>query len=1283
MSSNTTSQPTEFVAEAFETSVSTEAENELIRLLDTTIRTLRKKVKDDDTLEKMLRAGRGNYVLRSSMTTDGLQPESFTQQSVIEPLLDGLGYEYDTEAGGLSGGRTMVADYTVSLRDQPTIDSTRLLIEAEPINKEIDSRKHGIGQVRDWLSKREFESDFGFATDGLRWAFVRYDPDSYTHNVIEEVDLQPVFIALFENQVGKQNDPTEAVFDADRSRITRLIQTFEFDNFVSIAGDARKVIERKKKEITDDFYEDYTRYVFGIVSDEEETARSLVGEGVVVPEGATENEARLFAVEMMNRLVFIKFLEDKELVHPDLLRTLKETYEEGYYTDTFYEQFLQSLFYDVMNSKLEDRPGTVQDIELFEGIPYLNGGLFRQTINGDEFNERDFDVRNSVLFSIIDLLESYNFSAKGSPTDLDPSVLGNVFEKTINYISTDDGDTNKELGAYYTPSEITRFCAEETVRPALLDRFETTLVEECDWPEHEAERFDSVYELIDGLPGHMGTIGPLLDEIDQFRVVDPSCGSGHFLTSVLEEIVNIRKSLYAQNENFPEEYRLKKTTVLNNIYGVDIMGPAVEIAKLRCWLSIISELETANVDDLADADSLALPNIAFNLREGNSLIGYTGFPETTEGGDYKIGAFSEDSVRDRYQDIIDEIQKHEQAIDSETAEKHRRRAFKKLQTARDELTEDIHADFVDAGIEDITPETVAEMEPFNWVLEFAEVYADGGFDVIVGNPPWDVLTPNREEFFSRYEPDFRGMTPNKKDDVQKTLLQNKEINQQYEEYEHRINIQAQYFNKSPEYELQSPTVAGRTISNENDLSALFFERVFDLGREDSYIGQVLPGFVWNGAACKDLRSRLIDDSTLKYLTIFENNGIFENIHYQYKFGVAIFKNSGTTEEILGRYEEGNVKILNDIENHMIRIPRDILEAYSPKSRIFPYVTSQMEADVLRRIVQHPSIEDPVGWWGDLVTKELHEPTDKGRFVTDKSEGDYPVYGGSNIYQYQYDTAVGVDIDEPRFWSKEKHEPEKSAKYRVREKAFRKGRLKKSIYEEFDGGSTSQSQVGFVNDLLEKKRGEELGMDDILPDYTEYRIGYRNVTNATNERTMISTILPKNIPCVETLQTFRPYYIEPREEHLSESPLHNAYCRIFTNEELFVVVGLLNSIPFDFLMRTKIDTHIVKYKLEESQIPHLTKGDEWFDYISTRAARLNCYGDEFEEMRDRLGGIEPATDEDERREIQAEIDAAAFHAYGLDREQTAFVLDDFHRVQNPRIMDEAYFDMVLEKYKELA
>lgn len=139
----------------------------------------------------------------------------------------------------------------------------------------------------------------------------------------------------------------------------------------------------------------------------------------------------------------------------------------------------------------------------------------------------------------------------------------------------------------------------------------------------------------------------------------------------------------------------------------------------------------------------------------------------------------------------------------------------------------------------------------------------------------------------------------------------------------------------------------------------------------------------------------------------------------------------------------------------------------------------------------------------------------------------------------------------------------------------------------------------------------------------------------------------------------------------------------TDHELFVFLGLLNSLPFDTLIRTKTDTHILDYKFRESQIPRLSDGDDWFYYISDRAARLNCYGEAFAEMRKRLGGIEPAVKMNERRELQTEIDAAAFHAYGLEREDTRFVLDDFHRVQDPRLMTEEYFDTVLEKYEKLA
>ncbi len=436
---------------------------------------------------------------------------------------------------------------------------------------------------------------------------------------------------------------------------------------------------------------------------------------------------------------------------------------------------------------------------------------------------------------------------------------------------------------------------------------------------------------------------------------------------------------------------------------------------------------------------------------------------------------------------------------------------------------------------------------------------------------------------------------------------------------------------------------------------------------------------------KDLRTHLLNNSNVQNIVGFENKGIFEELGSMVRFAIITFRYGENSPNIKGVFNRTDITKLHDIDEVLADIPREVLMNYSPEGTIFPFITSQNEVSVLKKVVIHPPLGQTIDntWSVDILTKELVESTDKEYLLDSPDEAEYPVIGGRNIQQFEYDNTHTTELKDPKYWSKGIYDPENSAQYRVREKKFNRGTLKKKIYDKFGGNDTSKSQIQFVNELLEDHRGRGLDEEDVLLDCSEYRIALRDISRARNERTIMATVLPKEIICLHTIKTFKPFSIEPKEDHLTEYPLRSPYVRRFTDEELFVAVGLLNSIPFDFLMRTKVETHIIKRELLESQMPRLTDGDDWFHYISERAARLNCYGEAFAEMRERLGGIEPATEEGERRRLQAEIDAAAFHAYGLDREDTKFVLDDFHRVENPRLMDEAYFALVLEKYDELA
>ncbi|MEZ3145118.1 hypothetical protein [Halobaculum sp. MBLA0143] len=495
---------TEFLAEAVETTVTDEGVDTVESTLRRAVKRFRAAVVDDETAAELLCDDR---VLRESDAARREEPEPLACRVFVEPMLDALGYdELAHEVGDLSDRRGDQADYAASFQPYDGVDSRQLLFEAEPLNKSLDRDRHGLGQVLDWLSYRPFEAEFGVATDGLRWVLVRYDRDTYSLDRLAGVDLRPVVRHIFAEQTGVDVAPEEWDTDDTRTTLERFVAGFELDNVVTTARDADRIVSRRRAEITDQFYDEYVAHVFGRApGDDEHIGRSLVGDGVVAPSEATGDDVRLFAIGLVNRLVFVKFLEDRDLVESGLLEKIAAEHRESDVPRSLYETYLEPLFFGVFDERRDDRSRRIETITRYSEMPYLNGGLFRPAVNYDaDVDDTAFDVVDDVLFDLLDLLERYEFSTDGGPSALDPSVLGNVFEKTINYITTDTGDQKKELGAYYTPDEITRFCAEQTVLPRLREEIGSHLRHEHGYTESMLTDADDVFDLIGSLPPQHG-----------------------------------------------------------------------------------------------------------------------------------------------------------------------------------------------------------------------------------------------------------------------------------------------------------------------------------------------------------------------------------------------------------------------------------------------------------------------------------------------------------------------------------------------------------------------------------------------------------------------------------------------------------------------------------------------------------------------------------------------------------------------------------------------------------
>jgi hypothetical protein len=541
------------------------------------------------------------------------------------------------------------------------------------------------------------------------------------------------------------------------------------------------------------------------------------------------HEERLFTVGLelcitwVNRILFLKLLEaqlisyhkgDKSyaFLHKDLLHDYDN---------------LNALFFMVLAKKPEERNDRVKT--LFAKVPYLNSSLFEPTelehqtlfISGLEddiqlpflsgtvikdVNGKKLTGTHKAIEYFFDFLDAYDFASEGSEdiqednkTLINASVLGLIFEKINGY----------KDGSFYTPSFITMYMCKETIRRAVVQKFNETKGWNC-------EDFDALYNKIEDTK-EANTI------INSVKICDPAVGSGHFLVSALNEMIAIKHDLkvlvdregkrlkeyqvdivndelivtdedglpFTYNPKSKESQRLqetlfheKQTIIENCLFGVDINPNSVKICRLRLWIELLKNAYYRNETELE-----TLPNIDINIKCGNSLIARFGLDADLKEAlkksklkieDYKKAvdqyrnAESKEQKRDM-ETLIAEIKtnfrteinqngkevkelqklKYEFNVKFDSAQLFETKLTKAEQKAKKDLADKIEK--IETQLEEIKSNKIYE-NAFEWRFEFPEVLNDEGdfvgFDVVIGNPPYvfggnEGIDINEKDYFKK------------------------------------------------------------------------------------------------------------------------------------------------------------------------------------------------------------------------------------------------------------------------------------------------------------------------------------------------------------------------------------------------------------------------------------------------------------------------------------------------------------------------------------------------------
>ncbi len=488
--------------------------------------------------------------------------------------------------------------------------------------------------------------------------------------------------------------------------------------------------------INKEFYNDISKYFYDLIGRYDESGSQIQKPLLALPGKSSHRENQEYAIRLFGRIIFCWFLKEKKSANGIQLlpsEVFDKAIEDG--TNILHE-ILEPLFFQCLNSPLEERTDKFKKNH-YEHVPYLNGGLFHpnEGTGGDYFNNgksSEVSIPDTWFHKLLESLKTYNFTLDENldfdvELSIDPEMLGRIFENLLAEINPESGESaRRTTGSFYTPRRIVSHMTDIALKRYLLQQ---TSVEES--------KIDALIT-IDALDDVLHPLNnkervQISDALYSLKTLDPACGSGAFPIGMLQKLVFMLEQVDSELElgqtKFQKNYFNGKSHLAKNhnylrklilirdvLHGVDIQPVAVEISKLRCFLTLIVEQEV--LDDKVNRGLEPLPNLDFQFVCANTLI------KLDENKQFSI--WDDSSLEEQLEDI-------RQDYYSTNSKKKRESLKSKYETLVNQELSLFGESKRTTQLKTFQPFKVNSQATF---FDSKSMFGISEFDIVIGNPPY-------------------------------------------------------------------------------------------------------------------------------------------------------------------------------------------------------------------------------------------------------------------------------------------------------------------------------------------------------------------------------------------------------------------------------------------------------------------------------------------------------------------------------------------------------------------